>query len=631
MRLFKHVDTNRHSLDEVYSTVDTTNKVGFWRSFFAFAGPGYLVSVGYMDPGNWATDIAGGSKFGYTLVWVLLMSNLMAILLQSFSARLGIVYGKDLAQASREHYPSYINIPLYILAEIAIAACDLAEVLGLAIGLNLLFNIPLLWGVSIALLDCILLLLILRLGIRKMEAFIISMVSIIGMCFVVEMFFIKPKPLEILTGIMPSIPNMDALYITMGIIGATVMPHNLYLHSSLVQTRRFNQDDEGKRRALKFNIFDSVIALNFALFINAAILILAAVVFHQSGRFEVADITDAHKLLEPLLGTSLAPTLFAIALIASGQSSTITGTLAGQIVMEGYLNLRIVPWLRRLMTRLFAVVPAFLVIYFMGDDKTGELLILSQVILSIQLGFAVIPLIHWVSDKKKMGTFEISSLQKVLAWCVAIIIVSLNIKLVYEEELLFISALGGQSLWVPIIIGLSFSGLLLLLYITFEPLLTKKEIIEEVTLPHKMLEELKIEIGKAYSNIAITIDFSAIDEKTISFALKQGGNNSTYHLIHVVESAGAIFSGNKTSDLETRKDYESLVKYSDSLIKAGYKTEVHLGFGNRSKTIIKFVQNSNSEILVMGGHGHRGLKDIIFGSTVTTVRHRLKIPVIIVK
>ncbi len=631
MRLFKHVDTNRHSLDEVYSTVDTTNKVGFWRSFFAFAGPGYLVSVGYMDPGNWATDIAGGSKFGYTLVWVLLMSNLMAILLQSFSARLGIIYGKDLAQASREHYPAYINIPLYVLAEIAIAACDLAEVLGLAIGLNLLFNIPLLWGVSIALLDCILLLLILRLGIRKMEAFIISMISIIGMCFVVEMFFIKPKPLEILTGIMPSIPNMDALYITMGIIGATVMPHNLYLHSSLVQTRRFNQDDEGKRRALKFNIFDSVIALNIALFINAAILILAAVVFHQSGRFEVADITDAHKLLEPLLGTSLAPTLFAIALIASGQSSTITGTLAGQIVMEGYLNLRIVPWLRRLMTRLFAVVPAFLVIYFMGDDKTGELLILSQVILSIQLGFAVIPLIHWVSDKKKMGTFEISLLQKVLAWCVAIIIVSLNIKLVYEEGLLFISALGGQSLWVPIIIGLSISGLLLLLYITFEPLLIKKEIIKEVTLPHKMLEELKIEIGKAYSNIAITIDFSAIDEKTISFALNQGGNNSTYHLIHVVESAGAIFSGNKTSDLETRKDYESLVKYSDSLIKAGYKTEVHLGFGNRSKTIIKFVQNSNSEILVMGGHGHRGLKDIIFGSTVTAVRHKLKIPVIIVK
>ncbi len=631
MRLFKHVDTNRHSLDEVYSTVDTTNKVGFWRSFFAFAGPGYLVSVGYMDPGNWATDIAGGSKFGYTLVWVLLMSNLMAILLQSFSARLGIIYGKDLAQASREHYPAYINIPLYVLAEIAIAACDLAEVLGLAIGLNLLFNIPLLWGVSIALLDCILLLLILRLGIRKMEAFIISMISIIGMCFVVEMFFIKPKPLEILTGIMPSIPNMDALYITMGIIGATVMPHNLYLHSSLVQTRRFNQDDEGKRRALKFNIFDSVIALNIALFINAAILILAAVVFHQSGRFEVADITDAHKLLEPLLGTSLAPTLFAIALIASGQSSTITGTLAGQIVMEGYLNLRIVPWLRRLMTRLFAVVPAFLVIYFMGDDKTGELLILSQVILSIQLGFAVIPLIHWVSDKKKMGTFEISLLQKVLAWCVAIIIVSLNIKLVYEEGLLFISALGGQSLWVPIIIGLSISGLLLLLYITFEPLLTKKEIIKEVTLPHKMLEELKIEIGKAYSNIAITIDFSAIDEKTILFALNQGGNNSTYHLIHVVESAGAIFSGNKTSDLETRKDYESLVKYSDSLIKAGYKTEVHLGFGNRSKTIIKFVQNSNSEILVMGGHGHRGLKDIIFGSTVTAVRHKLKIPVIIVK
>ncbi|MDA0986542.1 MAG: Nramp family divalent metal transporter [Bacteroidetes bacterium] len=630
MKLFRHVDAARHSLDEVHSSVDT-NKKGFFRSFLAFAGPGYLVSVGYMDPGNWATDIAGGSKFGFTLVWVLLMSNLMAVLLQSFCARLGIVYGKDLAQASREHYPAFINIPLYVLAEIAIAACDLAEVLGLAIGLNLLFGIPLLWGVTIALFDCILLLMILRLGIRKMEAFIISMVSIIGMCFAVEMFFAKPEPLQILTGIFPSIPNAEALYITMGIIGATVMPHNLYLHSSLVQTRRYSQDDEGKRRALRFNIFDTALALNFALFINASILILAAVVFHGRGLYEIADITDAHKLLEPLLGTKLAPILFAIALIASGQSSTITGTLAGQIVMEGYLNLRIVPWLRRLMTRLFAVVPAFLVIYFMGDDKTGDLLILSQVILSIQLGFAVIPLIHWVSDKNKMGNFVISPTLKILAWLVAIIIITLNVKLVYEEEVVFISSLGFNSIWVPIILILSAAAVLLLLYITIEPLLTRKLIIKEVALPHNMMKELNIESLKKYSNIAVTVDFTSVDEKTISFALKQGGKSSTYNLIHIVESAGAIFSGSKSTDLESRVDLKSLEKYSESLKEAGYKTNVLIGYGGRVKSIVKFVRETNSEILVMGGHGHRGLKDIIFGSTVTNVRHRLNIPVIIVK
>lgn len=630
MKIFKHVDTSHHSLEEVYSSVDT-NKTGVFRSFLAFAGPGYLVSVGYMDPGNWATDIAGGSKFGFTLVWVLLMSNLMAILLQSFCARLGIVYGKDLAQASREHYPSFINIPLYILAEIAIAACDLAEVLGLAIGLNLLFGFPLLWGVSIALLDCILLLLIMQLGIRKMEAFIISLVSIIGICFIIEMFFAKPQISQIVTGFVPSIPNVDALYITMGIIGATVMPHNLYLHSSLVQTRRYKQDDEGKRRALKFNMFDSAIALNLALFINGAILILAAVVFYQRGLHDVVDITDAYKLLEPLLGTKLAPILFAVALICSGQSSTITGTLAGQIVMEGYLNLRIVPWLRRLITRLFAVTPAFLVIYFMGDEKTGDLLILSQVILSVQLGFAIIPLIHWVSDKNKMGKFVISPILKYLAWGVAIIIISLNIKLVYEEELIFISILGSQSIWTILIVTISIISLLLLLYITFEPLLTKKVVRTELVLPHKMLKELSLENNKVYSSIAITIDFTAIDEKTISFALKQGGVNSNYYLIHVVESAGALFSGNKTTDLESRKDYESLEKYANVLRRNGYKVESLIGFGNRAKTIVNFVKDCKSEILVMGGHGHRGFKDIIFGSTVTNVRHRLNIPVIIVK
>ena len=452
------------SLSEVHQSVDTTHprRTGF-RRILSFFGPAYLVSVGYMDPGNWATDLAGGSKFGYKLIWVLLMSNLMALLLQSLSARLGIVRGRDLAQANRETYPRSINLMLYGLAEIAIAACDLAEVLGMAIGIQLLTGLPLVWGVLITVLDTFLFLLLQRLGMRKMEAFIIALVGIIGISFLIEIILAKPDLAQVATGFVPSIPGNEALYIAIGIIGATVMPHNLYLHSALVQTRKFKRDKKGIKRALKLNFIDSTIALNMAFFVNAAILVLAASVFFYKGRTDVAEISTAHELLNEFLGTKLAPTLFAVALIAAGQSSTITGTLAGQIVMEGYLHLRINPWIRRLMTRLIAVVPAVIVILINGESNIDSLLILSQVILSLQLGFAVIPLILFVSDKKTMGDFAIKPLTKILAWIITSVLVYLNLRMVTEQAGGYF-ANPGNIFWKVVIIagGLLFVALLII-------------------------------------------------------------------------------------------------------------------------------------------------------------------------
>ena len=420
-----------HSLSEVHSSVNTSKRTG-WKRVFAYLGPAYLVSVGYMDPGNWATDIAGGSQFGYKLIWVLLMSNLIALLLQSLSARLGIVGGMDLAQASKKAYPDWVNIPLYVLAQTAIVACDLAEIIGMAIGLNLLFGLPMIWGISITVFDTILLLFLLKKGMQTMEIFILSLVSIIGISFFVEMLIVAPVYGDVVVGFIPTDLGGSALYIAIGIIGATVMPHNLYLHSSLVQTRRFEKTATGFKEALKFNLIDTTIALNLAFFVNAAILILAAAAFYVNGFHEVAEIQDAHKLLSNIFGEA-APALFAIALIASGQSSTITGTLAGQIVMEGHLNLRIQPWLRRFITRLLAIAPAFLTILYFGEGALGDLLVLSQVVLSLQLGFAIIPLIHFTSDKNLMNEFSIKLWVKILAWLSAAIIVYLNLHLVVEE------------------------------------------------------------------------------------------------------------------------------------------------------------------------------------------------------
>jgi manganese transport protein len=417
------------SLPESYHSVHVPKGVSFWRKALAFAGPGYMVAVGYMDPGNWATDLAGGSRFGYTLLSVILLSNLMAILLQALALKLGIATGRDLAQACRDHYSRPVSFVLWVLCEIAIAACDLAEVIGSAIALNLLFGIPLIWGVCLTAFDVLLILLLQNKGFRWLEAFVISLVITIGACFAVELFMAKPAIAEIMRGLVPTtqiVSNPLMLYIAIGILGATVMPHNLYLHSSIVQTRKVLPDDRSRREAIKFATLDSTVALLFAFFINAAILILAAASFHNTGHQEVADIGDAYRLLTPLLGTTLASTLFAVALLASGQNSTITGTLAGQIVMEGFLNIRLPAWLRRLITRLIAIVPAVIVTAMYGERGAGGLLILSQVILSLQLSFAVVPLVYFTSQRSKMGVFVNSRSLAAAAWLVAVIIMGLN-------------------------------------------------------------------------------------------------------------------------------------------------------------------------------------------------------------
>ena len=417
------------SLPEANATVSVGKGLGFWRKLLAFSGPGYMVAVGYMDPGNWATDLAGGSRFGYTLLSVIMISNLMAILLQSLALRLGIVTGRDLAQACRDHYSKPVAFVLWVLCEIAIIACDLAEVIGSAIALNLLFGIPLTYGVLLTAFDVMILLLLQNRGFRWLEAVVITLVATIGLCFAAEIIFSRPDVAGIIGGFVPSaqiITNPEMLYIAIGILGATVMPHNLYLHSSIVQTRAYERTTEGKREAIKFATIDSTVALMFALFINAAILIVAAAAFHTSGNTEVAEIDEAYKLLSPLLGVSAASTLFAVALLASGQNSTLTGTLAGQIVMEGFLNIRLSPWLRRLITRLIAIVPAVIVTFLYGASGTAQLLIFSQVVLSMQLSFAVFPLVMFTSDKLKMGEFVNPLWRKVLAYAVAVVIAALN-------------------------------------------------------------------------------------------------------------------------------------------------------------------------------------------------------------
>ena len=422
------------SLREVHGSIAVPHDAGFWRKLFAFAGPGYLVAVGYMDPGNWATDLAGGARYGYTLLSVILMSNLMAILLQALAVRLGIASGRDLAQACRDSYSWPVTIVLWILCEIAIAACDLAEVIGAAIALNLLFGLPLIWGVSLTALDVLIVLFLQHKGFRYVEALVIALIVAIAACFAVELVLARPDVGDVLIGFIPRgeiLTNPDMLYIALGILGATVMPHNLYLHSSIVQTRRYLDTHVGKSEAIRFASIDSSVALMSALFINAAILIMAAAAFHGTGNEAVADIGDAYKLLSPLLGTSAAGVLFAIALLCSGQNATLTGTLAGQIVMEGFVNIRLRPWLRRLITRLVAIIPAIITVALYGEQGTGALLILSQVILSLQLSFAVFPLVSFTSNRDKMGDLVAPRWMQVLAWAVAVIIAALNSWLLY--------------------------------------------------------------------------------------------------------------------------------------------------------------------------------------------------------
>lgn len=617
------------SLEEVNASVSTSGK-SKWRNFLAFIGPAYMISVGYMDPGNWATDIAGGSQFGYSLIWVLVMSNLIALLLQSHCARLGIVAGKDLAQASRETYPHFINLFLYGLAEIAIAACDLAEVIGMAIGIHLLFpSVSIFAGVCITVLDSFLLLFLLNKGIRKLEAFIISLVALIGASFLIQLIIAKPQMSEIAKGLIPGIENKDALYIAIGIIGATVMPHNLYLHSSLVQTRKFRRNKEDIKKALRFNLIDSAVALNLALFVNAAILILAAASFFEKGLHNVSEIQDAHRLLEPMLGSALAPVLFAVALIAAGQSSTITSTLAGQVVMEGYLKLRLQPWLRRLITRLLAIIPALITISLLGDESTGEMLILSQVILSMQLGFAVIPLIHFVSDKNKMGEFSIPLWQKIASWLAAGIIVVLNILLVYNfvEDLLLNSA-------HPVLISFTLVPFALfciavLIYITFIPFF-KQHLQHKKHHFHGILEPIEFNELKPYQTIGVTVDFGKSDQKAINKALMIGGKNANYILFHILESTNAVVYGEEAFDMEREHDYNYLKSYGQLIKGQGYSCEVILGFGNPKSAIPVLVDKHKCDLLVMGTHGHKTIKDLLLGATIEGVRHNISIPLLLV-
>lgn len=617
------------SLSEVHESVDTTKqpKKG-WRRILAYIGPAYLVSVGYMDPGNWATDLQGGAQFGYTLIWVLLMSNLMALLLQSLSARLGIVRRKDLAQANREVYPKFINFSLYVLAEIAIAACDLAEVLGMALGINLLTGLPLIWGVCITVFDTLILLLLQNFGIRKLEAFIIALVLIIGGSFLVEILLAKPVLSDVVRGFVPHHLSSGALYIAVGIIGATVMPHNLYLHSALVQTRKISTDEEGLKRAIKYNNIDSAVALNAAFFVNTAILVLAASVFFTTGNTDVAKIEDAHRLLEPLLGTKLAPLLFAIALIAAGQSSTITGTYAGQIVMEGYINIRIDPWLRRLITRLLAIIPAVFTILVYGDDRIDALLILSQVVLSVQLGFAMVPLIHFVSDKATMGKFAIGLPLKLVSWLVALILIYLNVKMVVEQAAELYAEPGNLGWKIVVAIAAVFFTWLFLTT-TFLPLIVRHRM-HKIFKMHGEIPQLQTLPVKENKRIAIALGFSNKDEKLISYALAQGNENTEYILIHIVESVSSIFSGKMSDDDETRRDQERLNKYAEQLTQMGHSAITVLGFNHRKRAIVKIVEEYEADLLVMGAHQHRGIKDYLFGETIETVRHRVKIPVLVV-
>jgi manganese transport protein len=622
-------DAHNESLGSVHSSVSTENKTG-WRKFMAFIGPAYLVSVGYMDPGNWATDIAGGSAFGYKLICVLFVSNLIALLLQSLSARLGIVRGLDLAQASKYSYNRFVNFCLYILAQIAIVACDLAEIIGMAIGLNLLFHLPLIWGVMLTITDTVLMLFLMNKGMRKLEAFIVSMIFIIGLSFLIEMFIVKPDFVEVAKGFIPTSLSGSSLYLAIGIIGATVMPHNLYLHSSLVQTRQITRTDEGIRSAIKFNVFDTVIALNLAFVVNAAILILAASAFFSNGYFKVAEIQDAYKLLEHIFG-SLAPVLFAVALIASGQSSTITGTLAGQIIMEGHINLRIEPWLRRLLTRVLAIVPAVFTILYSGETGLGNLIILSQVVLSLQLGFAVIPLIHFVSDRKKMGNFAIGTLVKILAWGCAIIIVGLNAQLVYQQLGDWEKASPTAAFWIyiavlPIVAGIA----LLLIYVFFRPLFFKHKD-QPKYVPHGLATVIDELDAIKYHHIAVTIDFSKNDTESIRHAIMQGGKHADYTLIHVVETAGARYYGDEVMDQETQSDLDNLGKYVDALKKLGYKANPQIGYGAPAASIAKIVKDAGVDFIVMGSHGHKVIKDLIFGTTVNRVRHMVNVPVLVVK
>lgn len=616
--------------------IEVPPQLSFWKRLLAFSGPAYLVSVGYMDPGNWATDIAAGSRFGYALLWVLVMSNLMALLLQSLSARLGIVTRMDLAQACRALYGKKAGFALWVLAEIAIVACDLAEVLGSAIGLQLLFGLPLIAGILITALDTFLLLLLHGRGVRLLEAFIVVLVTTIGVCLALEVFLAKPGVAEVAAGLVPSLPGEGALYLAMGMLGATVMPHNIYLHSALVQSRRVAPTPAGIRSGIRFNTIDSFVALNGALFVNASLLVMAAAAFHKAGFHRVEDILEAHRLLEPILGEAIAPVAFAVALLLSGQSSTITGTLAGQIVMEGFLQLRLRPIVRRMLTRAVAIVPAVAVIATMGEKATGELLVLSQVVLSLQLPFAVIPLVHLVSDGRWLGQYAIGRRLKVLAWLVAGLITGLNALLAYQEISGWLAAAGSWAwlLWVTVVPAAV--GLVVFLgFVIIGPLWQRMKglPLPEIASVHGPASMPALAPPRPPQRIAAAVDFSPADTAVLSYAValaRASGRGAQVLLFHVVESGGVRILGGEMDDREVRSDTERLELYRTELAEQGVEAVYELGFGEPAVQLARLAETHGAELMVVGSHGHAGMADLVHGTTVNHLRHLLKIPVLVV-
>jgi manganese transport protein len=625
------------SLEDVHSTV-SVEYPRFWRRLFAFLGPAYLVSVGYMDPGNWGTDIEGGAKFGYELLWVLLMSNVMAVLLQALAARLGIITGRDLAQACRETYSRPLGAVLWILCEIAVAACDLAEVIGTVVGLQLLFGLEPIYGLFLTLLDTFLFLAIQRLGIRKMEAFILVLVLTIAACFVIEIVLAQPDWGNVAGGLLPPLTtsapfvfsSTEALKVAVAILGATVMPHNLYLHSALVQTRRIPPTPSGRQQACWYNFIDSAVALNGAFFVNAAILIVAASTFYPN---PPDQLQDAHKMLH-VLG-SFAPIAFAVALLASGQSSTLTGTLAGQVVMEGFVNFRIRPWVRRLVTRSLAIVPAVVVIWLTGESSMMDLLILSQVILSFQLPFAVVPLLQITSDPKRMGQFANALWVKVIGWLATAIIISLNAYLVSDQIGEWIEDLAENAFWLQMtVVPLAAGCGLLLLWLIVRPWVVVFQQVPAVApgARHEALLVTQDLTGPLYRRIGVGVDRSARDSITLRHAVALArGYGAELLLIHVVEGLGGQFHGEAAADLERQGDQAYLEQLADSLRQTGLRVRGLLCFGDPAQEISKAASQEHLDLLVLGSHGHGFLGDRLFGETTGTVQHAVHIPVLAVR
>ncbi len=597
----------------------------------AFAGPAYLVSVGYMDPGNWVTDLEGGARFGYRLLWVLVLSNLMAILLQTLSARLGIVAGRDLAQACRETYPKPVVMALWVLCEIAIAACDLAEVLGAAIALNLLFHLPLLAGVLLTALDTLLMLLFTRLGIRVMESIVLSLIFTIAACFAIELFLAKPALGAMAAGLAPRLSG-ETLYVAIAILGATVMPHNLYLHSALAQTRRIGDSQAERKVACRYNLIDSLLALNGALFVNAAILALSAAVFFPR-HIVVTELQQAHVLLSPLLGATFASVLFAIALLCSGQSSTLTGTMAGQIVMEGFLNIRMRPWLRRLMTRTMAIIPAAIAVWWSGERGSYQLILLSQVILSLQLPFAVIPLVHFTNDRKRMGEFANPVWVKVLAWLTAALVLVLNGWLTYMAIRVWFTG-GGRYAGLfeaGAVVGIALIGGLLV-WVTIEPWLPQhlRHGRAAALLPEGVAAELPV---PQYRRILLPLDHSRYDRNAISHgAALAKVYGARLYLLHVEEDVTSQLYGAMASTAEVQAGRDYLAGIVAELQARGIEVESAVRYSRNPRgEIVAYAREVLPDLIVMSGHGHKAFKDIIFGTTINALRHELPVPLLIVR